>query len=71
MILNWKVLLGCAGLAMASLTGCSGINASSSVSPATFLIPGLMQVDPKPEQPDTSLPVPTPALEPAHQVARL
>jgi len=26
--------------------GCSGINASGSVSPATFLLPGLMKADP-------------------------
>ena len=27
-------------------TGCSGINASGSVSPATFFLPGLMKADP-------------------------
>jgi hypothetical protein len=27
-------------------TGCSGINAGTSVSPATFFLPGLMKVDP-------------------------
>jgi hypothetical protein len=26
--------------------GCSGINASTSVSPATFFLPGLMKADP-------------------------
>ncbi|HXT40914.1 MAG TPA: hypothetical protein VN887_12950 [Candidatus Angelobacter sp.] len=26
--------------------GCSGINATGSVSPATFLLPGFMQTDP-------------------------
>ena len=26
--------------------GCSGINASGSVSPATFFLPGLMKADP-------------------------
>jgi len=29
-----------------SCTGCSGINASKSVSPASFFLPGLMQVSP-------------------------
>jgi hypothetical protein len=29
-------------------TGCSGINASKGVSPATFLLPGLLQADPPP-----------------------
>ena len=31
---------------MALVTGCSGINATHSVSPATFLVPGLMKVQP-------------------------
>jgi hypothetical protein len=26
--------------------GCSGINASTSVSPASFFLPGLMKIDP-------------------------
>ena len=29
-------------------TGCSSLNASHSISPATFLLPGLMQVEPEP-----------------------
>jgi len=29
-------------------TGCSGINTSHSVSPASFFLPGLLQVDPPP-----------------------
>jgi len=33
-------------------TGCSGVNASGSVSPASFFLPGLMQVDPQPETVD-------------------
>jgi hypothetical protein len=28
--------------------GCSGINASTSVSPASFFLPGLMKADPPP-----------------------
>lgn len=35
------LLLGVAGL----VTGCSGINATKSVSPLDFLLPGLMQND--------------------------
>jgi hypothetical protein len=41
-------------------TGCSGINASQSVSPATFLIPGLLQNEPAPADPDATLPVQSP-----------
>lgn len=37
-----------AGLATA---GCGGIRASRSVSPATFLLPGIMQYDPRPVVP--------------------
>ena len=32
-------------------TGCSGIRTSGSVSPATFLLPGLGQVQPAPAGP--------------------
>jgi len=32
-------------------TGCGGISASRSVSPATFLLPGLMQATPKAADP--------------------
>jgi hypothetical protein len=32
-------------------TGCSGINASRSVSPASFLLPGLMRYSPPPPPP--------------------
>ena len=31
-------------------TGCSGINASGSVSPATFLMPGLGSIEPSPQK---------------------
>jgi hypothetical protein len=41
-------------------TGCSGVNASHSVSPASFFLPGLMQVKPPP--PPEPLPAPEPAL---------
>jgi hypothetical protein len=45
--LNWK-FLWLAMLAFMTLwdTGCSGINASGSVSPASFFLPGLMKADP-------------------------
>ena len=33
---------------MALASGCSGINASRSVSPLDFLLPGLMKADPAP-----------------------
>ncbi len=39
------------------LAGCSGINASHSVSPASFFVPGLLKVEPtKPSllEPETS-----------------
>ncbi|HMO66065.1 MAG TPA: hypothetical protein PKE47_12725 [Verrucomicrobiota bacterium] len=32
-------------------TGCGGVSASRSVSPATFLLPGIMQYDPRPVEP--------------------
>lgn len=35
-------------LAAAALTGCSGINTTQSVSPASFILPGLIQNDVKP-----------------------
>jgi len=38
---------------LAAGTGCSGINAGGSVSPATFLLPGLMKTD----APATNAPV--------------
>ena len=44
-------LAGCGGLVLLS-AGCSGINASKSVSPATFLLPGLLQADPPTAHPD-------------------
>ena len=44
MIWNWKWLHEVALVALVVLSvGCSGIHASKSVSPATFLLPGLMK----------------------------
>jgi hypothetical protein len=67
MSLNWKnlrwalvpaVLLLCAG--------CGGLNATGSVSPASFLLPGLLKADPPPAHPDSTLP----AGEPGEEVAQ-
>jgi hypothetical protein len=46
------ILAGIAGFG----AGCSGINASHSVSPASFLIPGLLKVEPAPADPNATLP---------------
>ena len=45
---NWKsVWLATLAVSLAVLgAGCSGINSSHSISPATFLMPGLMQTTP-------------------------
>jgi hypothetical protein len=45
--------------------GCSGLNATQSISPASFLLPGLLKADPAPATGDVTLPE-TPA---AKQVA--
>jgi hypothetical protein len=42
--------------------GCSGINASKSISPASFFLPGLLKADPPPAKPDGVLPADLPAL---------
>ena len=36
--------------------GCSGINVTKSVSPATFLLPGLLKADPPKEDPNRDIP---------------
>jgi len=46
--------------------GCSGIAASESVSPATFLLPGLLKADPPPAHPGLF----PPGNEPAGQLAQ-
>jgi hypothetical protein len=45
--------------------GCSGINTTQSVSPATFLLPGLMQATPPLAHPDHLLPAAVPLTEAA------
>jgi len=43
---NWKWFQATALVALLALSaGCSGIHASKSVSPATFLLPGLIKND--------------------------
>jgi len=66
--LHWKVLriAICAAVFLLLGAGCSGINVTKSVSPATFLLPGLMQNDAPPVRPDPTLP----AVEPPQQVAQ-
>jgi hypothetical protein len=46
--INWNLPLLAMLLALAlGGTGCGGINASQSVSPASFLLPGLLKADPR------------------------
>jgi hypothetical protein len=47
--------------------GCSGINTTQSVSPASFFLPGLLKAEPKPDQPDKSVA----PMQPVRQVAQL
>jgi hypothetical protein len=52
---------------LALVSGCGGINASKSVSPIDFLLPGgLLQAAPPSAQPDRVLP----AQEPVAQIAQ-
>jgi hypothetical protein len=47
--INGKIiwLASVAGLALLA-SGCSGINTGTTVSPASFFLPGLMKADPAP-----------------------
>jgi hypothetical protein len=47
-------------------TGCGGLNASHSVSPASFFLPGLLKAEPKQPLPDITVP----ESEPVPQVAQ-
>lgn len=67
MKLNRAVIASALLLAAGFLAGCSGINSGYSVSPATFLLPGLLQVTP----PAPAIDATAPALAPATQIARL
>jgi len=52
--------------------GCSGINASHSISPASFLLPGLLKADPPPAQTAPAETDPTlPESPAAQQVAQV
>jgi len=57
--------MGCAALSalLFAVAGCSGISTTQSVSPATFLLPGLMKADPPPAPPERVLPAETPGTE--------
>jgi hypothetical protein len=58
--LNWNfILFAILPVLALSGAGCSGINAGGSVSPATFLLPGLMKADPPKANP-LVLPAETP-----------
>jgi hypothetical protein len=68
-ILKWKVqLAGLLCLIALLATGCGGINASHSISPASFFLPGLMKNEPQPQAPDITLPA---AVSSTNQLARL
>jgi hypothetical protein len=56
---QWKKVMvtGTMVLLLAVLTGCSGFSATRSISPASLLLPGLLQADPLPSLPsDGTLP---------------
>jgi hypothetical protein len=54
---NWKSLrLAIFAAILALAAGCSGFSGSYGVSPATFLLPGLMQADPPPKTPEAETP---------------
>jgi hypothetical protein len=55
---NWKCLQAvCLLIVIALSAGCSGIRASKSISPATFLLPGLLKNE-APGAQDSTLPAP-------------
>lgn len=58
-----KIARGAAVLALLVLgAGCSGINTTGSVSPASFFLPGLLKADPPPAHPEQALPAGQPDL---------
>jgi len=60
--LHLKTVRFALGAALLGLTaGCSGINASHSVSPASFFLPGLLKADPPPATNDVTPPEPAAA----------
>jgi len=61
---NGKLLQCASFLALLLLAvGCGGINASKSISPLDFLLPGLMKADPPPAHSDPDV-QPMPAAQP-------
>jgi hypothetical protein len=58
-------LVACASLLVCA-AGCGGFSASQGISPATFLLPGLMKADPPQPSPELALP----AAEPGIKVAQ-
>jgi hypothetical protein len=59
---NWKWIRAAGLLVVIALgAGCGGIHASKSISPATFLLPGIMKND-TPAAQDSTLPAPPGAL---------
>ena len=48
------------------VAGCGGITASKSISPASFLLPGLLQAVPQPPPPDSTMP----KVEPGTEIAQ-
>jgi len=52
---KYWILIACAAIAVLG-AGCSGINSTHSVSPASFFLPGLMKAEPKPVPVDPTLP---------------
>ncbi|HVU07011.1 MAG TPA: hypothetical protein VHG89_00540 [Verrucomicrobiae bacterium] len=54
MRLNWSLVHAAIFVALALFaTGCGGVNAGTTVSPATFLLPGILKTD----TPTTNAPV--------------
>jgi hypothetical protein len=65
--LNCKILrLTSLPVLLLFLTGCGGLTASKSISPASFFLPGILKADPPPADPDS----PLPAVEPGIEVAQ-
>ena len=65
MRLGWRTLGVATLLIPAVLTvGCSGVNATGSVNPLMFLMPGLGQTSPKPVETPPQSPPADPLLEP-------
>ena len=55
--LNWKILrvVMLAALLLPAV-GCGGLHAKYTVTPMSFLLPGLLQADPPPADPNRDLP---------------